>query len=105
MTLDSTSKATKHDQGKPPIGMINRVALEEEAKVLAFGAQKYGTRDNWKGGMEHTRLIDAALRHIIAYADGEELDPESGISHLAHARAGLGFLLYYKKHGIGESDE
>lgn len=100
----STSKATKNDQGKPPIGMINRVALEEEAKVLAFGARKY-SRDNWKGGMEHTRLIDAALRHIIAYADGEEIDPESGICHLAHARAGLGFLLYYREHGIGEQNE
>lgn len=89
-------KAKKFDDGKPPISMINREALEQEAHVLAFGASKYG-RENWKNGLEEHRLLDAALRHIIAYADGEHVDPESGLSHLAHARCSLGFLLYLNR--------
>lgn len=101
MTLSSTSKANKFDKGKAPLSLINRAALEAEARVLEFGANKYGLL-NWQNGMEHRRLVDAVLRHVTAYADGEELDPESGLSHLAHARSGLGFLLYYIEHNIGE---
>jgi len=37
------------------------------------------------------------LRHVYAYADGETLDLETGISHAAHARCGLAFLLDFEK--------
>lgn len=85
--------AKKFDKGKPQLSMINMEAMIQEAKVLEFGAIKYG-RENWKQGIEEYRLLDAALRHLFAYIDGEKIDPESGLSHIAHARAGLGFLLY-----------
>lgn len=84
----------KHDREKPPMALIPRAAMEAEAHVLAFGKAKYGAW-NWAGGMEWSRLLDAALRHIYAYADGETNDPESGLNHLAHARCCLGFLLDY----------
>ncbi len=95
--------AKKFDLGKPPISLINRAALEEEARVLDYGAQKYG-RDNWRNGMDHSRLLDAAFRHLIAYVDGESIDPESGLCHLAHARCSLGFLIHYRRHGVGVDD-
>lgn len=82
----------KHDQGKPQLSLIPRSALIAEAHVMGFGAEKYG-RDNWKHGLHYTRLIDAALRHILAYNDGEDNDPETGLSHLAHARCCLGMLI------------
>lgn len=84
----------KHDDGKAPMGLIPRAAIIAEAQVLAFGASKYSAW-NWAKGMAWSRLIDAALRHIYAYADGETNDPESGLNHLAHARCCLGFLLDY----------
>lgn len=86
----------KHDQGKPPITLISRRAIEEEAKVMAFGLKKYGAH-NWRAGMAWSRNLDAAMRHILAYADGENVDPETGISHLAHARCCLAFVLEYEK--------
>lgn len=97
--------AKKFDLDKAPLSMINDVALREEAKVLAYGAKKY-QRNNWKEEpvLNHTRLLDACLRHITAYASGEDLDPESGLSHLAHARCSLGFLLYYIDKGLGKDD-
>jgi hypothetical protein len=58
-----------------------------------YGAGKYG-RFNFKKGIEHTRLADACLRHLTAYLDGEDLDPESGVSHLGHALASLAMLSY-----------
>lgn len=94
---------TKFDQGKSPISMIPRVALEHEAQVFAYGANKYG-KNNYKNGMKWSRLIDAALRHLLAYADREEKDQESLLSHLAHARANLAMLELYADKNLGEDD-
>lgn len=96
-------EGVKFDLGKPPLSLLPRAALEAEAQVLAYGANKYG-RDNWRLGMDHSRLLDACLRHIVAYAEGEDIDPESGLPHLAHARCSLGFLLHYRAAGVGKDD-
>ena len=66
--------------------------LEPMVRALMFGEKKY-SRHNYKTGFKNTRLTAAALRHIMAYQDGEDNDPESGISHLAHAMVALGMLL------------
>lgn len=98
-----SGEGVKFDMGKPPLSLLPRAALEAEAMVLAYGANKYG-RDNWRLGMDHSRLLDACLRHIVAYAEGEDIDPESGLPHLAHARCSLGFLLHYRAAGVGADD-
>lgn len=92
-------------EGKAPVTMIPSAAVLAEAKVLEYGAKKYG-RDNWRAapGFEWTRLADAALRHILAWNNGETNDPETGLNHLAHARCSLGFLLHYADVGLGTDD-
>lgn len=82
----------KYDAGKAPIGLIPSKALTAIAEVLAFGAARYGAH-NWRAGLAWSRLYDAALRHILAWKEGEDLDPESSLSHLAHASCCLMFLL------------
>lgn len=96
-------EGVKHDAGKPPISLISRVALEEEARVMAYGATKYAAH-NWRGGMNYSRLLDAALRHVLAFADGEDKDSETGLSHLAHARCCLAFLSEYEVKKLGTDD-
>jgi len=54
--------------------------------------------------MKWTRLVGASLRHIFAWIAGEEKDPESGISHIAHATCNLVFLLEYILTSTGEDD-
>ena len=95
--------AVKHDHGKPPLSLLSRSFLTGVADVLAFGARKYD-RHNWRQGMEYSRLADAALRHIVAWIDGEECDPESGLSHLHHAACCLMFLSEYQEYDIGDDD-
>lgn len=87
------TSGTKHDEGKAPLSLIPRVATELEARVMGFGKAKYGAY-NYTLGFEASRLIDACLRHVYAFNGGEDLDPESGISHLAHARCCLGMLMH-----------
>jgi len=82
----------KHDQRKPRISLFPLRALWEMAKVMTFGAKKYGSF-NWKGGLRYTRLADAALRHVVQFIEGEDLDKETGISHLAHAGCCIAMLL------------
>jgi hypothetical protein len=92
-----TDKAMKFDGEKPMMDLLDRHAIEELSKVLTFGAQKYASH-NWRNGLEYSRLIAAALRHIHAFNDGEDLDPESGLPHPAHAMCCLMFLLGTMKH-------
>jgi len=88
--------AIKFDNNKPRLDLLPSTALVEIAKVLGFGASKYAEH-NWRRGLAYSRLIGAAMRHIAAYNDGESIDPESGISHIAHAACNLMFLLEFEK--------
>lgn len=90
--MSDWSGGTKYDSGKAPLSLIDRHALEDIAQVLAFGAKKYDAH-NWRKGIQYSRLLDAALRHLYAFADGEDTDPESGLSHVAHAGCCIVFLL------------
>lgn len=83
----------KYDGGKPEYGLLPPVALEEIAKVLTVGAKKYA-RENWRYVDDAPRrYFDALQRHVWAWKRGEHLDPETGLSHLAHAGCCLMFLL------------
>lgn len=66
------------------MSLIERCFIEGIAKVLTFGAKKYAAR-NYRNGAVVSRYLDAALRHIVAFSDGENNDQESGENHLHHA--------------------
>lgn len=85
----------KHDQGKSRMDLIPFEALDEIGKVLEFGTRKYAP-ENWKKVPDAIPRYEAALlRHIAAYKRGELNDPESGLSHLAHAGCCLLFLMHF----------
>jgi len=73
----------KYDQQKVPLQLLDTLAIEGLASVLAFGAVKYAP-NNWRGGISYTRLLGALLRHTFAILRGEDLDPESGLPHIDH---------------------
>ena len=95
--------AAKHDQNKPPLHLVPFFVVQEIAKVLDFGQQKY-TSWNWTRGFEWSRLIGAAERHLGAWKDGADKDPESGLSHLAHAGCCILFLIAHEMKGLGTDD-
>lgn len=99
----SAPGGTKHDTGKPRMSLLPTGPLTAVAEVLTFGATKYSA-NNWRAGFDYSRLTDAALRHLLAFNEGEDADPESGISHIAHAICGLMFLLEQTRAGTGTDD-
>lgn len=81
----------KFDTGKPRTDLLGPTSILEMAAVLGFGAKKYSA-DNWKNCTEPERFLAASLRHILQYMNGEKVDSETGISHLAHAMTSLMFV-------------
>jgi hypothetical protein len=65
------------------LGAVDPLALLEVAKVAGFGADKY-ERYNFLRGYNWSLSFDAMQRHALAYWSGEDTDPESGVSHMAH---------------------
>lgn len=78
---------------KTPLGLIPPHAMEQTAWVHKLGADKYGPW-NWREtGVCASTYVNAILRHLNAWRDGEDLDPESGISHLAHVACSANILM------------
>lgn len=98
------SQGTKHDTEKPKTNLIPSEAIEQEAWIFTFGATKYGDY-NWTKGINYSRIISAAMRHLLAINRGEDVDPESGRPHAAHVRANMAFLLQFMKENRTELDD
>ena len=84
--------ALHFDDGKSRLDLVDSRWIEAVGHVLGFGAKKYDDH-NWTRGIVWSKLIGSALRHIFAFARGEDNDPESGRPHLAHASCCL-MMLY-----------
>lgn len=95
--------AEKKDYDKPTMQLLPSAALLEISKVLDFGARKYSA-DNWRHGLSWSRLYGATLRHLFAHKDGQDLDEETKLSHLAHAGCCILFLLEHELKKLGKDD-
>ena len=83
--------AVRADVGKLRYDLIPPLPMEQMAQALTFGSQKY-TDNNWLNGMGYSRIYAALMRHLQAWWSGEDIDPESGLPHLAHAACNVMFL-------------
>lgn len=88
---------------KTRFDLIPFESLAEIADVLEYGANKYEAH-NWARGADWSRYFSALCRHVFAWWRGEDKDPETGYSHLAHAGCCLLFLMQYQRHGWGKDD-
>lgn len=91
------SKGLKYDNDKPRMDLLDAEFLEGVAKVLTFGARKYAAH-NWRGGISYSRLLASTYRHLGAINRGEDIDPESGLSHIHHVGCNAMFLSWMMQH-------
>jgi hypothetical protein len=88
--------------GKPMLHLLPPGPLADIARVLEHGANKHGGPWSYTDGQRNwSDDFDAAQRHMMAWWIGQDLDPESGMSHLAHAGARLLILLEMERSGKG----
>lgn len=78
---------------KPSIGLIPPSALILESEAFKDGANKYGAYNYRKTKVKATVYIDAALRHLLSYLDGEQVTRDSGVDHRAAVRACMAILI------------
>ena len=77
---------------KPPTHNIPRAVLSEIGMALAEGAFKYGSY-NWRViGVRASVYLDATERHLTAFWEGEDTDPDSQLSHVTKAISALTVL-------------
>jgi len=95
-------KAVKNDDNKTRMDLLPSKALDGIAKIFTFGAKKYNDYNYKNGeGLDWSRPYAALMRHMIAWNDGEDLDQESGKSHLYHAGCCIMMLIDLVDSNIG----
>ena len=89
-------QAKRYNEGKPQWSLVHFKSLEPMVRVLEFGALKYAPK-NWQKPMDTMKILESMQRHLVALFDGEEVDSESGISHIGHIMCNAMFYNYHKE--------
>ncbi len=112
----------RYNAGKLKWSLLDWTSLRSMVKVLMYGAHKYSVfkdgsgnivtgaeispeaaeklelqssgQHNWKTGLKTTEICDSTMRHLVAYMQGEDIDPESGLPHTGHLFCNIMFLEY-----------
>lgn len=87
MFSDQMGIPLKMQENKPRVSLVPREAIEGLARVYEYGLTKY-SRNSWRNFTTEQAvdcLADAAMRHQLAYQDGEEYDHGSHLHHLLSA--------------------
>lgn len=89
---------------KAPLRLVPSALEIHASDAMAIGAKKYGPY-NWRENpVQLTIYYEAALRHLRAWFDGQDLDPESGENHLGHVAACVAIMLDAIDLGNGVDD-
>ncbi|MCK9569081.1 DUF5664 domain-containing protein [Candidatus Pacearchaeota archaeon] len=77
---------------KVPMHTVPLRVLLEMGLGMLDGGCKYGTHNYREAGVRGSVYFDAACRHLFAWWEGEEIDPDSGIHHIVKAMTTLAVL-------------
>lgn len=91
-----SEQGLRFNEGKLRWALVPQSSLSPMVRVLEFGAQKYDAH-NWKKGLPYTQVCESLKRHLDAFMEGEDNDPESGISHIGHIMCNAMFLSWYQQ--------
>jgi len=77
---------------KAPLSTVSAPFILAIGNAMLEGALKYGRHNYRAVGVKSSVYYDALLRHMMAWWEGQDIDPESGESHLIKAAACLAVL-------------
>jgi len=77
---------------KAPISTLSCAVLFEMGLGMLEGARKYGRHNYRAMGVSATVYYDAAMGHLMDWFEGEDIDPDSGLSHVTKALTALAVL-------------
>lgn len=82
----------EYSKGKSKIHYIPAEIILGMGHAFEMGAEKHGPYSFRDNPIDYTELIDSTMRHLLAFMNGEDNDPESGLPHLWHAGCNIGML-------------
>ncbi len=74
---------------KTPMSTIPSGVLGEVGVGMLEGALKYGRHNFRIIGVRGSVYYDATMRHLMSWWEGEDIDPDSGLSHVTKAICSL----------------
>ena len=74
---------------KAPMSTVPANVMAEVGVAMLEGAVKYGRHNYRVTGVRNSVYYDGTMRHLMAWWEGEDLDPDSGVSHITKAIASL----------------
>jgi hypothetical protein len=74
---------------KIPISTVSGPVLAEIGVAMLEGDRKYGRHNYRVVGVKGSVYYDAAFRHLVSWFEGEDIDPDSGLSHITKAITSL----------------
>lgn len=78
---------------KPAMSSVPPVALLHLMGAMKDGRRKYGLM-NWRAKPVSASIYyDAAMRHLMAWYEGEEVAEDSGVHHLGHVMGCMAIIL------------
>jgi hypothetical protein len=90
--IDATKDTNPKDAigvKKPPLSTLPMPVLFELGAAMLEGACKYRRHNYRISGVRASIYFDATMRHLAAYWEGEDIDPDSGVHHITKAMASL----------------
>jgi len=95
--LKNTNPKDLIGSDKMPLHLFPMTAIVYGSLAFLEGALKYG-RANWRvAGVRASIYVDATMRHLTKWFEGEDIDKDSGLPHLAHAIACIAILIDAKE--------
>lgn len=70
---------------KAPLSTVPSGVMAEVGVAMLEGACKYGRHNYRISGVRASVYYDALMRHMLAWWEGEDLDPDSNLSHVTKA--------------------
>lgn len=78
--------------------------MAEVGVAMLEGATKYGRHNYRVAGVRSSVYYDAVMRHLIAWWEGEDIDPDSKLSHVTKAITSLVVLRDAMMQGMATDD-
>lgn len=74
---------------KSPLSVIPTQVIHEVGLGMLEGALKYGAKNYRVAGVRASVYYDATMRHLNQWWEGEDIDPDSNLSHVTKAITSL----------------
>jgi hypothetical protein len=89
---------------KAPMSTVPANVLAEIGVAMLEGSVKYGRHNYRAAGVRSSVYYDAVMRHLMAWWEGEDIDPDSSMNHITKALSCLTVLRDAQMQGMCTDD-